>query len=486
MPPEGATENTNLPTPFQSLGARAVNNLASKIILTLFPPNEPFFRLAADESLLVDASDADVASFEAVLGKIERAVMQEIEVQAIRVAAFEAAKLLITTGNCLLYLPDDGGMKVYKLPQYVVQRDPMGNETEMILREEISPEALPDDIRETVVAAASKGSTEVLTKVELFTQVKLDDGKWQVRQEAGGVMIPSSEGSYKKADSPWLPQRWTAIEGENYGRGLVEEYLGDLRSLEGLNASILDAAAAASKIVFLVSPNGVTKTKDLNAAESGDAVVGLEQDVHVLQIDKSADFRVAYDQAQNIEQRLSQAFLLMSSIQRQAERVTAEEIRLMAGELEDTLGGVYSVLSQTMQRPLVNRLLQQMSSQQKIPTLPKGKIQPLIVTGLEALGRGHEADKLKTLLGDLVGLFTPQVVAQYLSPSAVAQRLGTAYGVSVTDLVKSDEQVAQESQSQQVSGALGAATPGVARELVKGAIDSGQTAAQAPAAPGQA
>ena len=33
-------------TPFQSVGARGVNNLASKLFLLLLPPNSPFFRLS--------------------------------------------------------------------------------------------------------------------------------------------------------------------------------------------------------------------------------------------------------------------------------------------------------------------------------------------------------------------------------------------------------------------------------------------------------
>ncbi|WP_416142518.1 portal protein [Escherichia coli] len=46
-----------------------------------------------------------------------------------------------------------------------------------------------------------------------------------------------------------------------------------------------------------------------------------------------------------------------SAVQRTGERVTAEEIRYVASELEDTLGGVYSILSQELQLPLVRVLL---------------------------------------------------------------------------------------------------------------------------------
>ena len=44
--PEGFTSSDDLYNPFQSVGARGVNNLASKLLLLLLPPNSPFFRLS--------------------------------------------------------------------------------------------------------------------------------------------------------------------------------------------------------------------------------------------------------------------------------------------------------------------------------------------------------------------------------------------------------------------------------------------------------
>ena len=44
--PDGFTSSSDLYNPFQSVGARGVNNLASKLLLLLLPPNSPFFRLS--------------------------------------------------------------------------------------------------------------------------------------------------------------------------------------------------------------------------------------------------------------------------------------------------------------------------------------------------------------------------------------------------------------------------------------------------------
>ena len=46
IPDEGHNSTSELYSPFQSVGARGVNNLASKLLLLLLPPNSPFFRLS--------------------------------------------------------------------------------------------------------------------------------------------------------------------------------------------------------------------------------------------------------------------------------------------------------------------------------------------------------------------------------------------------------------------------------------------------------
>ena len=52
LPPEGHNVNDPLPLPYQGLGARAVQNLASKLLLTLLPPNSPFFKLGMDVQVI--------------------------------------------------------------------------------------------------------------------------------------------------------------------------------------------------------------------------------------------------------------------------------------------------------------------------------------------------------------------------------------------------------------------------------------------------
>ena len=102
------------------------------------------------------------------------------------------------------------------------------------------------------------------------------------------------------------------ISAENYGRSYVEEYLGDLISLEGLSKAIVEGSSASAKTLFMVAPNGTTRAKALAESENGSIIEGSANDVSVLQVGKFPDFRVAEATMSKIEQRLSYAFLLLS------------------------------------------------------------------------------------------------------------------------------------------------------------------------------
>jgi hypothetical protein len=477
IPEASSGKHTNYPTPYQGIGARGVNNLASKLLLSLFPPNSPFFAMRVDDFTAVELAQEEGAraKVDEALGKYERSVMQSIEDSGDRSAHFEALKHLIVGGNVLLYLPAKGGTRVFPLHRYVVVRDPMGEMVETIIHEEMNYASVPDDLKELLAEGETEDDkVDKKATVNLYTKFYLEGTKIKSYQEINGIKVPGSEGSWPKAKSPVLALRWTRVDGEDYGRGYVEEYLGDLISLEGLSKALLEGSAAAARLVFLVRPNGVTRAKDVMSAENGAAVSGQEEDVRALQVQKQADFSVAQNQIAAITDRLAFAFLMNSAVQRAGERVTAEEVRYMAGELEDALGGVYSILSQEYQLPYVMRVIDRLTKQKRLPGLPDGVAKPTIVTGLEALGRGHDLSKYDLLMKSLAPL-GPEVLMGEMNVGDYITRIGTALGIDMNGLVKSAEQREAEMQQQQqqmatqmMGDAAVKAAPGLAKEVAQG------------------
>lgn len=462
VPPEGNSEGTTYPTPYQGLGARGVNNLASKLLLALLPPNTTFFKMIIDDFQLEQLAQKKGAraEVEEALNKVERAVQTEIEGSGLRIAMFEALKQLLVAGNALLYLPDTGGMRVFKLNQYVVKRDPVGNLLEIITVENVAPSTLPLEVRMT----CDLPDTVEAKTVEVYTRVVLNakDMRWDIAQEIKGKIVPGSEGFYPLDKNPFIPIRYTSIHGEDYGRSFVEEYHGDLKSLEALTKAIVEGSAAAAKVLFLVNPNGATNKNVLAKSDSGAIVSGNAADVTTLQLEKFNDFRVAKETIDTIERRLSFAFMLNTSVQRNGERVTAEEIRYMAGELEDALGGVYSVQSQELQLPLVNRLLHVMQEQGKLPLLPDN-IKPQIVTGVQAIGRGHDLNKLNQFLQGLAPM--GELAFNYINMGDYIKRFGTSLGIDMDGLVKSAEQLQAEQEQAQQQQMMQQATPEVIKQV---------------------
>lgn len=444
FPKEGDNGSTNYDTPYQGLGARCVNNLASKLMLALFPPNDSFFRLSPGSEVQAQLTN-DPASKEAVdtaLAQLEHVAMQYADTHQYRVTLAEALKVLIVTGNCLLFLPPaEGGMKLYKLNSYVVQRDALGNVVQIVTLDKIAYAALPEEVKKMVVAKNGERKPEDIT--DIYTHVYFDTDTYYAYQEVDGEIVPGSEQNFPVNKTPWIPLRMVKMDGESYGRSFVEEYLGDFKSLESLNKSIVEISAIAANVLFLVNPNGVTRPYKLSKAESGAFVPGRIEDVQALQLNKYADLQVAQATIQMLSERLSYAFMLNSAVQRNGERVTAEEIRYVASELEDTLGGVYSILSQELQLPLVRRLLAQLEKEGLYPDVEDGLIEPTITTGLAAIGRGHDYQNLMTYFQTLQAM--PNA-AQYIDWSVANQRIATALGIDTTNLVKTQEQVQQEQQ----------------------------------------
>lgn len=440
---DGHTESDDLTSPYQAVGARLVANLANKLLLALLPPNTSFFRLLPQEEVKDLAKQQGANDeMERSLVAVENALMRQIEREALRVPIFEALKSLIIGGNALLY-KTDAGIKSYRMANYVVQRDYSGNPVEIITKEEMRNAALPDDIREAIM---TDPDLKEATKVVLYTRAIKKEGQWHTFQEVEDFLVPDSDEIVQDADKlPFIPLRWTSINGESYGRGLVEQYLGDFRSLEALYQLLLEASSVMSRVIFGKRAGSVLDVDDINNAENGVCILGdLEQDITTLRVDKAGDLQVPLNMIQDLTRRLEQAFLVASSAARDSERTTATEVRLMAADLESSLGGVYSLLSLELQQPLAYLLLA--ASNANVKALG---IDVVVITGVEALGRTAELDKIRQFNALLQETGAGEMILQRMNIGAYIDKIANALSMDATGLIKSEEQIQQEQQAAQ-------------------------------------
>ena len=434
--------------PWQSVGSKCVVGLAAKLMLATLPPQGTFFKLQVREDKLGEDLPPEAKSeLDLSLSKMERMVMDYIAASNDRVVIHQALKHLIVSGNALLFMGKDG-IKNYPLNRYVVNRDGNGNVLEIVTKELISRDVLGYDLPKkqpnTGIDESNAGTHT--DDVEVYTCVKLENGRWVWYQEVNDMIIPGSRSTAPKNASPWLVLTFNSVDGEQYGRGRVEEFLGDLKSLEGLSQALVEGAAAASKVIFLVSPSSTTKPATIAKAGNGAIVQGRAEDVQVVQVGKTADFSTAAQMAQTIERRLLEAFLVMNV--RNAERVTAEEVRLTQLELEQQLGGIFSLLTTSFLIPYLDRTLLVLQRSNELPKLPKDVIRPAIVAGVNALGRGQDREALTMFVQTIAQTLGPESLMRFINPMEAIKRLAAAQGIDVLNLVKTEQQLADEKQEQ--------------------------------------
>jgi hypothetical protein len=157
--------------------------------------------------------------------------------------------------------------------------------------------------------------------------------------------------------------------------------------------------------------------------------------------------------------------------------VTTEEIRMYAQELEDVLGGVYTIQAQELQLPLVKRITHVMEQTKELKPLPPDLgVEPAIVTGFDALGRGHELNRMRNFFADISATFGPETLVAYVKREGAIKKFAVAHNVDIEDLIKTDDEVQQDQQmaaAQQmtVDAVSGAAGP-AAGAAVKGIADA--------------
>ena len=448
----GHEENTKgmkqLKTPWQSVGAKGVVALASKLSLSLVPPQTSFFKLQLDESQLGQQFSPEIKSeLDLSFAKIERTILEIIAASDDRVVIHQALQHLVVGCNALIFMGKES-LKLYPLNRFVIERDGNGQVIEIVTRERINKKLiekyLPKDYEEESAVEEEPHEAE---ECDVYTHVTRENNRFVWHQEVYGNILDESFSKAPVDATPWLPLRFNTVDGEPYGRGRVGQFIGDLKSLEALSQALVEGSAAAAKVVFTVSPSSTTKPQTLASAGNGAIVQGRPEDIGVVQVGKTADFRTAYELMGQLERRLNEAFLILSV--RDSERTTAQEVQMTQLELEQQLGGLFGLLTVEFLVPYLNRKLNVLQKTGEIPRIPKDIVKPTIVAGINSLGRGQDVQALGQFLQTIAQTMGPEAIQQYINPEEVVKRLAAAQGIDVLNLVKSMEEVQQERQQAQ-------------------------------------
>lgn len=449
FPRQGTTASDELQNDVQSFGAQAVNHLSNKLMIGLFNPSRSFFRLDATQKFLDELALAGIQedAVQSSLQGAERESVKELDRMGAREPFTLLLQLLIVTGNALLHFPSDGNLSVYNMRDYVIKRDIKGFPTRIIVLDTKKFESLDPDTQ-TKIHAARETKVSEDEDVNLYTDIvwDYDRKKYIVNQYADAVQLTTekTQGVYTIDTLPYVPLVWKLVRGQDWGKGLVEDYAGDFHSLSTAERSSLEIVGVMAQIKGLVDPAGLTDVNELNNTVNGQWCSGREDDVAMLTFSELNDKLTTLEAyADKKERRISKAFLMDSAGVRDAERVTAEEIRLIARDLEMSLGGVYTRLAQTFQLPVAKRLLVRIEFK-----IADKAVEPIITTGLSALSRSGDLDSYRLFVQDaqLLATLDPEVRAE-LSIPRLLNFLATNNNLDIDVTFKTEEEKQADQQA---------------------------------------
>lgn len=482
LPWEGQYETSELPVPFSSATARGLNRLCSRLATTLVPLNGmPFFNIEIEDAEPTEG--VDPTEEQKALSRIERRVMRKLGTTNFRSALHATLLQSAITGNSLMQAHPNYQYSVHRVDRWVIRRRPDGTWYDLIICTPVDKSMLPQMLLDAGFTNQELSPNYPLVRGGLYDPCSCIYTR-VINDSKGGcdisVEYDKQDISSKLSDKrplgghfpicPYFPTRWNMVAGENWGRGLVEENAGDIRALEAMSEALLDSIAANAEYRWGVNPAGLTEIHDLQESENGSFVPAVKDDVFAIQLGNQAQVTAAQASCRMKEEVLGQVFLLNSVVQPTGERVTAEQVRVIAEELEQGISGVFSESARELLIPVTRQVLYAMALDSLLVPVEDPAAQSLkeelskpdsllaikIKTGLESLSREIEGGKVDAIL-DKVSQLPPQGQEVIVWPGLM-NRWISSKGLETKGLVYTVEELNQQRAQQQQAATQQAAS----------------------------
>ncbi len=463
----GDGKRIQLSRDYQSTGALLINSAATKIVDALFPQGNPFFRFSKSQELesFISSLGNTGATANSTLSEVEKTASAKVFERDGYASKLRAVKLLLVTGNVLEYIDERTGKShIYTVRDFTVRRDGSGNVLRIIIKERACVQDLPQDFQ-----AEYYRDRDPYSDVDIYTgicrQIKRVDGgeeivSYKVWQEVKGK--PMGEPStYPELELPFNVVVWNLVNGEHYGRGLVEDYAGDFARLSVLSEALTNYEIESARLVNLVDSGSGLDVDEFEQAETGRAVQcggggsngNARAPVTAYEGGSAQKIQWLSADIANLEQKLARAFLYTGNT-RQGERVTAYEIRQNAKEAESAMGGGFSVLSDTWLRKLAY-LYTAVSYPKFRLYLQSGIVDINVLVGTAALAKSAEADKLLEATQAMqLAIPVLEQITPRLNKDALVDWYFDAYGIVSEPFMYTEDQLeAKQEQEQRVAGA---------------------------------
>lgn len=460
----GGRKDRPQPQNFQSLGSRMVSSMGAHMVMNAFPVDAPWMSLIVHSPLWYDQSVPEQWKLEAErrLWLAEMAVSSMLESAPLGASnrgsmGFHAGMWrtitnALVTGDSLTHLLDDFRVRSFRLDNYVTERDTAGDVLCHVIREEVDPLSLSEDRRAKLEKSdgelQEKSARERMEEMHTLVEWQPLTKRWVVRQEVCGKEIHVEEQEF----SAFISAPFELIGGDNYGRGLAEANHGDLWTFDQIERSYIDFAATASKMHPVMDVGCMVRDEDLEQ-DSGMPIHGARvsggvvQDMAFLNMNKGADFGVVQVVREAKRRDLGAAALLESEAAPRGEAGRHSTAwRMVYNEIQRVTGGHYVNLIGALQPGIVRRAMHVAINRRMVPDIDMGVMKVRFLTGLSAMRRDAEKQKLLQL-AQFIQFLGPEAQAR-IDPAVATEMWQRYESFYHPGLIKSDQRVAQEQQAQ--------------------------------------
>jgi len=432
----------DLPELYSSRPAANVMSLSSMMTQSLFPPNDtPFFELRVGRDLPEEQREL----FRDPLAEVEAMVLDVIQSSNFRSTLFTALQHAIVLGDTLILQTGLDTFKVYHLANFVLRRDGDGNIKEIYTQDWVVTDLLDDDLKNI-----NKGRkvNETHEHEPLYTRIYKEGDKWKSDREFRDVKY---ETGAEYDTLPYYHIGWSPIAGEDYSRSLVEENMGDIRSLEMASKALAEGIAAGSEGRIVVNSSGPT-TKDDIGDTNWSIISARPEDISTFQPNVSATVGIALEAVRYYENKLDEAFLSSSVSDLRGERVTAFQTNAVVNEQGRKIGGVLTSIEQNLEA-VVRRTIDLLVKEDKIisefkEAMDDNDVTLHIASGVDALGKQADVVRIQNMLELALSSQVPEMI-EVLNFTNIMQGYARSSGLDMKQYTYNDEQLAERRQQQQ-------------------------------------
>lgn len=451
--PLGLThENTAITYTPGSIGAQLVTHIVNKLGLTLFRPGIPFFRLRPDPGTKgqLQSEGKGEPDIAAGLAAVEKESSEYLDTSGQRPKLTTVMEHLVVAGNALLVM-EKNYIRCLGLRYWCAKRNYKGEVICIIIKEEMCADELELKVREAMI---TKGVTyQDESKVCWFKVVERKGNEMILTQYIGDTRLPQEfDGKWPVDECPYRIAVWSLPDESDYGVSLCQSYWGDLETATNLGGAINTAGIIGCEMRWGVDPTGTTRAEDLNTTPNGAFVPARKDDINPIFGGNSEAVTVADAILQRVERRLGAGFLMQGASTRNAERVTAEEVRMQALELETSYGGTYTSISRDVQSPVAHWCLDGTGNK-----LKGTGFEAQVITGLDALSRNAELEAVRASFSDLgMTAQLPLPLQQRIKWQSLTQFVGAGRGAPNLGTFIMDDASFQQQQQQEQNSAVSA------------------------------